>query len=148
MNNMTDATAHAADADADKSNWTIKNFPVRVREKVIRAARQRGQSVPEWTVAAVELAAHMQERDGMFPPAQPLMTLERPGSLVALPAPPVAPAPVSLTELTEAMQAARGLADAAGVALPKTTVNHAFAILNKQLRTARGLKPRAVGSDD
>jgi hypothetical protein len=41
------------------------------------------------------------------------------------------------------MHAARAVADAAGLPVPKTAARHAFALLSAELRRARGLPPLA-----
>lgn len=95
--------------------WTIKSVSVATREAVTKAARRENLTVGQW------LERRVAEWEGE-------------GS----PVPVSSPAP-NLGDLAQAWQAARALADAAGIPVPPHLVRDAFATVKRATRQARGL---------
>ena len=96
--------------------WTIKSLSVRTREAIVAAARREGLTVGQW----LERRVAEWEADG-----SPL---------------PVASSPApNLGELAQVMQAARALADAAGIPVPSHLARDAFAAVKVATRQVRGL---------
>lgn len=101
--------------------WTIKSISVATREAVTKAARREGLTVGQW----------LEKRVAEW---------EAEGSPVPMPS---GSAP-NLGDLAQAMQAARALADAAGVPVPPHVARDAFAVLKVATRQVRGLPPPSV----
>lgn len=102
--------------------WTIKSVSVATREAVTAAARREGLTVGQWLERRV---AEWEAEGGPVPVSAP------------------ATAPPNLGDLAQAMQAARALAEAAGVPVPPHVARDAFAVLKVATRQARGLPPPA-----
>lgn len=102
--------------------WTIKSVPTRTRLAVIDAARKEGATVGQW----LERRVNEWLSDGS------------PTSVAA----PPAIAPQGLAELAQAMNAARALADAAGVKVPPSLARDGLALVRQATRAARGLPPQ------
>ena len=100
--------------------WTIKSVSVATREAVTAAARREGLTVGQW------LEKRVAEWEGE-------------GRPVPVPGGP----PPNLGDLAQAMQAARALAEAAGVPVPPHVARDAFAVLKVATRQVRGLPPPA-----
>lgn len=100
--------------------WTIKSVSVATREAVTAAARREGLTVGQW----LERRVAEWEAEGSPMP-------------VSGPAPP-GPAP-NLGDLAQAWQAARALAEAAGIPVPPHLARDAFAAVKQATRQARGL---------
>jgi hypothetical protein len=124
------------EADDDKAPMTVKGMPVRARQRALKAANKQGQSMAEWLTRAIDQLADREEGEReTFPDERANLP-----AIVGPVSPAVIP-PGFLSDLTEAMGAAKGIADAAGVPVPKATARHAFAILTDHLRLVRGLAP-------
>ena len=102
--------------------WTIKSISVATREAVTKAARREGLTVGQW----LEKRVAEWEAEGSPVPVSSTA--------------PSGPAP-NLGDLAQAMQAARALADAAGVPVPPSVARDAFAVLRVATRQVRGLPP-------
>jgi hypothetical protein len=112
---MTDPETAELDVAAP---WTIKAIPGRLRVTIIAAARREGVNVAQW----LERLVREWESDGS----------------------PVSPGPqtqADLAGLTSLMAEARAMAAAADVPVSKVTARRALALLNTQLRAARGPTP-------
>ena len=104
--------------------WTIKSVSVATREAVTRAARRENLTVGQW----------LEKRVAEW---------EAEGSPVPVPMPASGgPAP-NLGDLAQAWQAARALADAAGIPVPPHIARDAFAAVKMATRQVRGLPPPA-----
>ena len=127
--------ADEANEDADKASWTIKSVPVETRKLAVACASRAGETMAEWLVKAVRNQANLEAGERVLPPAR---------SAASLPARPAyALPPPDLGELAGLMDAARTIAAAADVPIPKATARHALALMQAQLRAARGLPPLA-----
>jgi hypothetical protein len=127
------------ETDDDKAAMTVKGMPVRARQRALKAANKQGQSMAEWLTRAIDQLADREEgARETFPDER--ANRANPPAIVGAVSPAVIP-PGFLSDLTEAMGAAKGIADAAGVPVPKATARHAFAILTDHLRLVRGLGP-------
>lgn len=102
--------------------WTIKSVPTRTRLAVTEAARKEGLTVGQW----LERRVNEWLSDGSPTPV----------------AAPPAIAPQGLAELAQAMNAARALADAAGVKVPPSLARDGLALVRQATRVARGLPPQ------
>jgi hypothetical protein len=101
--------------------WTVKAVSARTRLAVIAAARKEGVTVGQWLERRVaEWLA-----DGSPTPV----------------APSAAPSPHTLADLAQAMDAARALAEAAGVKVPPAMAREGLALVRQATRAARGLPP-------
>ena len=100
--------------------WTIKSLPTRTRDTVVAAAKREGLTVGQW----------LERRVGEW---------EAAGSPVPVPT-STGPAP-NLGDLAAVMQAARALADAAGVPVPPHLARDALATVKLATRQVRGLPP-------
>lgn len=141
-----------------KAPMHIKSVPVATRRLMLGLATKQGQTLAEWLAQTVDLAARMQAGERVLPPLVPGQP-GRPGQTLGqtlgqafgqTPGQPgtTAPAVVNargFAELAVALRAARELADAAGVPVPRSLARHALALLAAQLREARGLPPRRAG---
>lgn len=101
--------------------WTIKSVSTATRAAVADAARREGLTVGQWLDRRV---------------AEWLAD----GGPVPVPAASAGPAP-NLGDLAQAMQAARALAEAAGVAVPPQLARDALAAVRQATRQVRGLPP-------
>ena len=102
--------------------WTIKAVAKTTRDAVTNAARREGLTVGQW------LERRVTEWEGAGGP---------------VPVPSQAVAPANLGELAQAMQAARAMAEAAGVTVPPQLAKDGLSVLRSALRQARGLPPPA-----
>jgi len=102
--------------------WTIKSVPTQTRLAVIAAARKEGLTTGQWLERRV---------------AEWLAD----GSPTPVVAPSGAPSPHNLAELAQAMDAARALAEAAGVKVPPAMAREGLALVRQATRAARGLPP-------
>lgn len=102
--------------------WTIKSVPTKTRLAVIEAARKEGITAGQWLERRV---------------AEWLAD----GSPTPVGAAPGASSPHSLAELAQAMDAARAMADAAGVKVPPALARESLALVRQATRAARGLPP-------
>jgi hypothetical protein len=126
-----------AEPEAERASWTIKSVPVETRKLAIACASRQGQTMAEWLTRAVRNQAHLEAGERVLPPAP------RPAGALTVPGAPWAPVAVpELGALADLMQAARAIAEAAGVPIPKATARHALALTTAQLRAARGLPPK------
>ena len=109
--------------EANKANWTIKDFPVTTRKVAVDCAKRLDLSVAAWLAGAVRNQASHDDGALVLPPDQrPTETANRD---------PAAPDPFArLAALASA-----------GLPVPRDVRGHAFAILRDQLRAARGLPP-------
>jgi len=123
-----------ANLEEDKASWTIKSVPVETRKLAVACAAKQGQTMAEWLAKAVRTQANLEAGERVLPPAP------RPGDALAAWAP--VPSVIGLGGLADLMQAAREIAEAAGVPIPKATARHALALTTAQLRAARGLPPK------
>ncbi len=98
--------------------WTIKSLSVRTREAIVAAARREGLTVGQW----LERRVAEWEADGSPVPVS--------GSLAP-----------NLGDLAQAWQAARALADAAGIPVPSHLARDALAAVKLATRQVRGLSP-------
>lgn len=98
--------------------WTIKSLSVSTREAIVAAARREGLTVGQW----LERRVAEWEADGS------------PMPVAGISAP-------NLGDLAQAWQAARALADAAGVPVPPHLARDAFAAVKLATRQVRGLPP-------
>ena len=98
--------------------WTIKSVSVRTREAVVAAAKRENVTVGQW----LEKRVAEWEADGSPVPV--------PTSSGPLP---------NLGDLAAVMQAARALADAAGVPVPPHLARDALAAVKLATRQVRGL---------
>lgn len=101
--------------------WTIKSVPTRTRLAVIDAARKEGITVGQWLERRVAEWLADGSPVPVSPPAMPQH---------------------SLADLAEAMNAARALADAAGVKVPPGLARDGLALVRQATRAARGLPPQ------
>jgi hypothetical protein len=101
--------------------WTVKSVPTQTRLAVIAAARKEGITVGQWLERRVAewLADGSPTPVGAAPDASSH----------------------SLAELAQAMDAARALADAAGVKVPPALARESLALVRQATRAARGLPP-------
>ena len=99
--------------------WTIKAVSTATRDTVTAAARREGLTVGQW------LERRVAEWTGE-------------GSPVPVHAQPVG-APVSLGDVAQAMNAARALAEAAGVKVPPAMAREGLALVRQATRQLRGL---------
>jgi hypothetical protein len=97
--------------------WTIKSVATSTRETVTAAARKEGMTVGQW------LERQVREWTEAGSPTR------------------VAHGPTAMADVAQAMQAARAIADAAGVPLPGSLAREAFATVKLAMRQARGLAP-------
>lgn len=100
--------------------WTIKSVSVATREAVTQAARREGLTVGQWLERRV---AEWEAEGRPVPVAPPAMSGQAP----------------NLGDLAQAMQAARALAEAAGIPVPPHIAREAFAVLKVATRQVRGL---------
>lgn len=105
--------------------WTIKSVSVATREAVTKAARRENLTVGQWLERRV---AEWEAEGSPVPVSSPT---------------PAGPAP-NLGELAQAWQAARSLADAAGIPVPPRLARAAFAAVQQATRQVRGLPPPAL----
>ena len=110
------------DAVDGASPWTIKSMSIQARLAVITAARKEGITVGQWLERRV---------------AEWLVD----GSPTSVAAPRGASSQHNLAELAQAMDAARALADAAGVKVPPSLAREGLALMLQAARAARGLPP-------
>lgn len=103
--------------------WTIKSLSVSTREAIVAAARREGLTVGQW----LERRVAEWELDGAPVPVA--------ASAAASPVP-------NLGDLAQVMQAARALADAAGVPVPAHLARDALAAVKQATRQVRGIAPR------
>ena len=102
--------------------WTIKSVPTKTRLAVIEAARKEGLTAGQWLERRVsEWLAD--------------------GSPVPVAAPAATP-PQGLAELAQVMEAARALADAAGVKVSPGLARESLALVRQATRAARGMPPQ------
>lgn len=120
---------------ADKAPWTIKAVPIETRKLAGACAVKAGETMAEWLARAVRNQASLEAGERVIPPGKPAS-----GAPAVYPATHAVP-PVNLRELAEAVQAATGIAQAAGVAVPAALARDALAAVRSQLRAARGLPP-------
>ena len=58
-------------ADEDTaSSWTIKNFPVELRKRVVKAADAADMTIPEWLTPVLLQALDQQALNGIIPPRE------------------------------------------------------------------------------
>jgi hypothetical protein len=103
--------------------WTIKSVPTKTRLAVTEAARKEGVTVGQW----LERRVNAWLADGSPTPVG---------------AAPGASSPHNLAELAQAMDAARAMAEAAGVKVPPALARESLALVRQATRAARGLPPQ------
>lgn len=107
--------------------WTIKAVSTATRDAVTAAARREGLTVGQW------LERRVAEWEGQGSPVP----------MQALPA----GAPAGLGDVAQAMNAARALAEAAGVKVPPAMAREGLALVRQATRQLRGLpapRPRPM----
>lgn len=128
-----------ASDDTGAAPWTIKSMSVEARKLAVACAGKRGQTMASWLETAVRNQAAIEAGDRVTLPDE-----RRPA-----PSPRSAGLPDTdaMANLAHTMQAVQAVAEAAGLPLPKRVARHAFALLETNLRAARGLPepaPRAA----
>lgn len=103
--------------------WTIKAVPTRTRLAATEAARKEGLTIGQWLERRVD-------------------EWLSDGSPVRLGAGPGVSSFQGLADLAQAMDAARALADAAGVKVPPALARESLALVRQATRAARGLPPQ------
>ena len=111
--------------------WTIKAVSTATRDVVTAAARREGLTVGQW----LERRVAEWEGQGSPAPVHPL----------------AAGVPTSLADVAQAMNAARALAEAAGVKVPPAMAREGLALVRQATRQLRGLpapapRPRPVAA--
>ena len=116
----------------ESAPWQIKAMPVSTREKAVRYARMRGETMAEWVSRAVDTQASIEDGDRVLPPGEPEQTTQVAG-----------PDLHALAAALQTMQEARAMAEAAGLPVPRSLARAAFALVRQSARKARGLPPLA-----
>lgn len=111
----------------ESAPWQIKSMPIGTREKAVRYAKMRGETMAEWMARAVDTQASIEDGDRVLPPGEPEQTHHsRPMSGVNL---------ETVAVVLQAMAAAQ----ASGLPVSKTAVRETVGLIREQMRAARGL---------
>jgi hypothetical protein len=131
--------------ETDKSNWTIKNFPVAVRKDALEGANRQNENAATWLARAVENQANMERGAVVFPPGQPVKPTANPDDdaerLADRDHRLVHRGQLNYEGLAQAMQAAVAGCAAAGIDMPKPLARAFVALIGSEVRAARGLPP-------
>jgi len=102
--------------------WTIKVMPKSIRDMTVAAARDEGLTVGQW----LERVIRERVAEGRPSPQ------------------PVGASSLTPTELAGLMQGMAALATATGTPPAKADMRRAYALVDDQVRQARGMPPRPI----
>ena len=123
----------------ERTTINVKGMSVSSWERAKKAAGKQDEGMGAWLTRAVEHLANLEDGPREFPPMAPA----NPAPELGNPTEPVAPrAPVE--GLGQLMQGMAALAHATGTPPAKADTRRLYALVDDQVRQARGMPPRPV----
>ena len=123
---------------SEVKSWTIKDFPLDVRELADCARAHTDQTQAEWVADAVRALAERQSTNAVIPPSRPSPPDPTPAEIAKM-------GHVDMAGLGAALQAIVVAAQASGAAVPKALPREAAALARNYMRAVQGLPPRQTG---
>lgn len=125
----------------ERTTINVKGMSVSSWERAKKSAAKQDESMGAWLTRAVEQLANLEDGPREFPPMPPANPAPESGNPPALAA---SGAPVEGLGLGQLMQGMAALAAATGTPPARSDTRRLYALVDDQVRQARGMPPRPV----